>query len=166
MTAALNALLRKVDLFRGLDDSDIAEIVALCKVGRANKGHVVFREDSEGTEVYIVQAGSVEIQVGTRDSTGNIRQSTIMTVYSGQSFGELAILEGNGTRSATAVVSATPTTLIILPGDAFLALCERNTRIGYRVMRNLIDDLVYKLRSSSLLLRGHIKWRDNQLSQL
>ncbi len=163
--ALIIPLLQKVDIFQGLDESELTQIAELCRLGRAKKGHIIFREDAEGDELYVVYDGAVEIQVPTRGAGGKLHPSTIMTVYPGQSFGEMAIL-GGGTRSATAIVSATPTTLVVLPGDAFMDLCEQNTRIGYRVMRNLIDDLTYKLRSSSLLLRGNIKWQDGQLSQL
>ena len=164
INAAILVVLKRVELFRHLSDGELASIADLCSMARAKKGQVIFREDSEGDELYVVHEGAVEIQVQTRTNEGALQQSTVMTIYPGQAFGEMAIL-GGGSRSATAIASAS-TTLIILPGGEFTKLCEDNTRIGYRVMRNMIDDLVYKLRSSSILLRGNIKWKENQLSQL
>jgi CRP/FNR family transcriptional regulator, cyclic AMP receptor protein len=163
--AKVVSVLRRVEIFQGLGDLDLAQIAQLCQVGKAKKGQVIFREDTDGDDLYIVHDGAVEIQVLTRGSDGTTRQATINTLYEGQSFGEMALL-GGGSRSASAVASATPTTLLVLNGTEFAALCEKNTLIGYRVMRNLINDLTYKLRSASLLLRGHIKWQDGQLSQL
>jgi hypothetical protein len=32
-------------------------------------------------------------------------------------------------------------------------------------MRNLAQDLAYKLRSSNLLLRGNIRWRGDELGK-
>ena len=165
MSQAVVAILRRVEIFKDLGDPELAQIAQVCKGGKVKKGHVIFREDSDGDELYVVIDGAVEIQVGARGSDGSFRQSTINTLYEGQSFGEMALL-GGGSRSASAIASATPTTLLIVSGKDFAQLCEQNTLIGYRVMRNLINDLTYKLRSSSLLLRGHIKWQDGQLSQL
>ena len=38
-------------------------------------------------------------------------------------------------------------------------------RDGYRVIRNLAQDLAYKLRSSNLLLRGNIRWQRGELGR-
>ena len=164
-SSAITQVLQQVELFQGLTEAQLEQIANLCRMGRAKKGHIVFREESEGDELYIVYEGSVEIQVLTRNSDGEARLSTITTIYPRQTFGEMAIMD-EAVRSATAIASATPTTLIILPGTAFKQLCEADTAIGYRVTRNLVRDLIYKLRSSSILLRGNIKWKDGQLSQL
>lgn len=158
-------VLKRVDIFQGLSDGELQQIAQLCRVGKAKKGQVIFHEDSDGDELFIVHDGAVEIRVTTRGSDGASRQSTINTLYEGQAFGEMAIL-GGGSRSASAVANTTPTTLLVIRGGELSQLCEQNTAIGYRIMRNFINDLTYKLRSSSLLLRGHVKWQDNQLSQL
>jgi CRP-like cAMP-binding protein len=165
MSRGFVGVLRRVEIFKDLGDAELAQIAQLCKVGKAKKGQVIFREDSDGDDLYIVHDGAVEIQVSTRGSDGAVRQSAINTLYEGQSFGEMALL-GGGSRSASAIASAPLTTLLVINGADFTELCEQNTLIGYRVMRNLINDLTYKLRSASLLLRGHIKWQDGQLSQL
>ncbi len=157
-------ILRRVDIFQGLSDSELQQIAQLCRAGKVKKGQIIFQEDSDGDELYIVHDGAVEIRVSTRASDGGIRQSTINTLYEGQSFGEMAVL-GGGSRSASAVANM-PTTLLVIKGGDLSRLCDQNTAIGYRIMRNFINDLTFKLRSASLLLRGHVKWQDNQLSQL
>ena len=55
--------------------------------------------------------------------------------------------------------------MLVLNRFDFDRLCEHNPRVGYRVMRNIAEDLVYKLRSSSLLLRGQIKWQSGELGE-
>jgi hypothetical protein len=54
---------------------------------------------------------------------------------------------------------------LVIQEHDFANLCEANPRIGYCVMRNLAADLIYKLRSSNLLLRGNIRWRGDELSR-
>ncbi|GAA5531141.1 cyclic nucleotide-binding domain-containing protein [Herpetosiphon gulosus] len=165
MNSSVIAVLRRVDIFAGLSDLELSQIAQLCKVAKAKKGQIIFREDSDGDDLYVVHDGAVEIQVQTRGSDGQQRLSTINTAYEGQAFGEIAML-GGGSRSATAVASMNPTTLLVINGPELSTLCDTNTAIGYRIMRNFINDMIYKLRSASLLLRGHIKWQDNQLSQI
>lgn len=165
MNANVINVLRRVEIFKHLGDAELGAIAALCKVGRVKKGQVIFQEDAEGGELYVVHDGAVEIQVKTRGSDGKPRESTINTLYEGQSFGEMALL-GSGARSASAVAAATPTTLLVMDGTDLARLCDANPVIGARVYRNLLDDLAFKLRSASLLLRGHIKWKDGQLSTL
>jgi CRP-like cAMP-binding protein len=62
-------------------------------------------------------------------------------------------------------VAAEPVTLIVIDDGDFRNLCESNPRIGYTVMRNLAQDLAYKLRSSNLLLRGDIRWQSGELGR-
>ena len=56
-------------------------------------------------------------------------------------------------------------TLLVIKERDFATQCERNPRIGYRVMRNMASDLAYKLRSSNLLLRGNIRWQQGELGK-
>ena len=84
-------------------------------------------------------------------------------LYSGQCFGELVLLGGIA-RSAT-ITTAEPTTFIVIRQSDFHMLCDTSPRIGYIVMRNLAQDLAYKLRSSNLLLRGDIRWQSGELGR-
>ena len=56
-------------------------------------------------------------------------------------------------------------TLIVIREPDFRQLCDANPRIGYVVIRNLAQDLAYKLRSSNLLLRGNIRWQRGELGK-
>jgi len=55
-----------------------------------------------------------------------------------------------GKRSATVRCSQNNTVLHSIQGDAFTALCEENTAIGYVIMRNMAVDLSFKLRHRNL----------------
>ena len=74
INAAILVVLKRVELFRGLSDPELASIADLCSMARAKKGQVIFREDSEGDELYVVHEGAVEIQVQTRSTEGALQQ--------------------------------------------------------------------------------------------
>jgi CRP-like cAMP-binding protein len=61
-----------------------------------------------------------------------------------------------GPRSATVRCSADASQLYVLRRNDFIRLCEQDTDIGYKVMRNLAADLSFKLRHRNL------SWRLNQ----
>lgn len=154
-------VLGRVDIFRGLHPEELLEVARICGARSYKAGEVVFEEDSEGDDLYIVHRGSVEVLIWARAPTGESRQTTINTIWEGRSFGEMVLI-GGGTRSAT-IRCAEDCLLLVVNRFDFDRLCERNPRIGYRVMRNIAEDLVYKLRSSSLLLRGQVKWKEGEL---
>ena len=155
-------VLGRVDIFKGLGPPELLEVARICSARSYQSGDVVFEEDSEGDELYIIHKGSVEVLIWTRTAEGKTRQTAINTIWAGRSFGEMVLI-GGGTRSAT-IRCAEDTLLLVINRFEFDRICERNPRIGYRVMRNIAEDLVYKLRSSSLLLRGQVKWQEGELS--
>ncbi len=157
----VQSVLGQVGIFKGLTQEELLEVAPICSARSYRRGEVVVEEDAEGDDLYIIHRGSVEVLIWTRSPDGEVRQTPIHTLWAGRSFGEM-VLVGGGRRSAT-VRCAEDCLFLIINRFDFDRLCERNPRIGYRVMRNIAEDLVYKLRSSSLLLRGQIKWQEGEL---
>lgn len=155
--------LRRADIFAGLINDELIQIAGVCKAVKALPDQAIFNEGDEGDAVFIIDEGSVRVQLSTRRDDSSVAISTINMLYAGQCFGELVLLN-NANRSAT-VTAASPTTLIVIQESAFRTLCESSPRIGYMVMRNLAQDLAFKLRSSNLLLRGNIRWQRGELGK-
>jgi CRP/FNR family transcriptional regulator, cyclic AMP receptor protein len=155
--------LRRVEVFSGLSDEELLQVAATCKGRRQTAGAIVFQEGDDGDEMMVILDGCVRVSINTRLPDGGMAPSTINMLYTGQSFGEMVLL-GGATRSAT-VTCVDPCTLLVIKERDFAGLCERNPRIGYRVMRNMASDLAYKLRSSNLLLRGNIRWQQGELGR-
>ena len=155
--------LRRVEVFSGLSDEDLLQVATTCKGRRVAAGAVVFQEGDDGDEMMVILDGCVRVSINTKLSDGTMAPSTINMLYTGQSFGEMVLL-GGATRSAT-VTCVDPCTLLVIKERDFATQCERNPRIGYRVMRNMAGDLAYKLRSSNLLLRGNIRWQQGELGK-
>lgn len=161
MNSKVMESLRRVDIFNRLLDTELLQIASLCQVWRLHAGHIIFQEGDTGDELFIIQDGCVRVAINTRSADNTIVPATINVLYAGQSFGEMVLLDG-ATRTAT-VSSVEPCVLLVVKRHDFESLCDSNPRIGYCVMRNLAGDLSYKLRSSNLLLRGNIRWRQGEL---
>jgi CRP/FNR family transcriptional regulator, cyclic AMP receptor protein len=146
--------LRRAEIFAGLLDEELLKVAELCRALRVPAGKAVFNEGDGGDELYIIHEGNVRVMINSRKPDGTFAPSTINMLYKGQCFGEMILLN-SAARSAT-VVAADATTLIVIRESDFRQLCDANPRIGYVVIRNLAQDLAYKLRSSNLLLRGNM----------
>lgn len=156
-------VLGNVDLFKRVDPQDLLDIARICSARSYRAGEVVFEEESEGDELYIIHKGAVEVLIWTRTPEGKARQTAIHTLWDGRAFGEMVLI-GGGTRTAT-IRCVQDALLLVIDRYEFDRLCERNPRIGYQVMRNIAEDLIFKLRSSSLLLRGQVKWQEGELGR-
>lgn len=156
--------LRRVEIFNGLLDAELAKVATLCQGLKVPAGRAIFKEGDSGDELYIILDGCVRVMINTRGADGSFAPSTINRLYPGQCFGEMILLN-SAARSAT-VEATEPTTLIVIHELGFRQLCEADPRIGYVVIRNLAQDLSFKLRSSNLLLRGQIRWQHDELGKV
>lgn len=156
--------LRRVEIFNGLVDAELLKVAALCQGLKVAAGKAIFKEGDAGDELYIILDGCVRVMINTRSSDGSFAPSTINRLYPGQCFGEMILLN-SAARSAT-VEAVDATTLIVMHEHDFRQLCEADPRIGYVVIRNIAQDLAFKLRSSNLLLRGQIRWQHDELGKI
>lgn len=134
-------LLSHVELFHGLDSEQMASVSELIQFQEYANGDVIFHQGLEGDQMYVIANGQVEIRIYNKDEQG------YAAVYlgSGQVFGEMALID-DGPRSATVIAVEDNTQVYGFPIQEFNELCKRNTAIGYILMRNLAQDLSFKLR--------------------
>ena len=63
----------------------------------------------------------------------------------GQVVGEMTLVD-SGRRSASVISAEEGTIVYSIPNDVFSRLCETDTGIGYMIMRNIAQDMSFKLR--------------------
>jgi len=98
------------------------------------RGDVLFREGEPGTEMYVVQAGKVNITKTVRET-----EKILATLGAGEFFGEMSILN-HKPRSAGAVVAEDAKLLVIDP-KTFEAMIRGNVEIAVRLIKKLSDRL-------------------------
>lgn len=89
--------LRQIELFEGLSQGELQMVGRLLDELTAEPGEELMREGDHGYEMLVIEEGSAEVIQGGQ---------TIGTMGPGEYFGELALLEVGGRRTAT-VVAAT-----------------------------------------------------------
>lgn len=148
----LTELLKRSDLFYGLAEEHIQQLIAVGHWATYNADETIIREGDPSDELYIIQKGMVEVIVphGTvPDIPGPPEATPVVHLGEGQIFGEMGLVDRGG-RSATVRAVMDGTTVFVLPRDAFYRLCDQNHTIGYTVMRNIARDLSFKLRHRNL----------------
>ncbi|MFN2156741.1 MAG: cyclic nucleotide-binding domain-containing protein, partial [Anaerolineae bacterium] len=113
-------------------------------------GETIVRECESTHELYIIASGSAEVDLsGNSEPCG---PQSLISLGQGQVFGEMALVD-MGLRSATVRCSSDGTRVLVIDRHDLIGLCEHNTDIGYRVMRNLAADISFKLRHRNLSWR-------------
>ena len=93
-------------------------------------GEIIFSEGDIGTEMYIVQTGTVELLKAIGAET-----KVLATLEKGDFFGEMSVLE-DVPRTASAR-ARTDVELVRINGATFDAMLKSNTEIAVRMMRKL-----------------------------
>jgi CRP/FNR family cyclic AMP-dependent transcriptional regulator len=145
----LRQVLQGVDLFEGLKEDELEEVAKICYEKRYFPGDTIAKEGDTGDELFIITDGFVEILLGERPKSS---ARVVVSLGSGQIIGEMALLD-QGPRSASVRATSDPTIVQMIQRQDFDKLCQQNTNIGYKVMRNLAADLSFKLRHRNLIDR-------------
>lgn len=141
----LEQIIKHVELFQGLDDNQLKQIVDISKREIYAEDDTLFQQDGPGDCMYVITQGQIEVRV--RDEQGDVHSP--LYLGEGQIIGEVAMLD-EGTRSASAIAADEDTIVYKILRTDFNALCQRDTALGYNVMRNLALDLSFKLRHRNL----------------
>src|SRR5438045_9035957 len=89
-------LLSYIGLFESLTDDDLDALSRRLEEFDYADGTIVFNQGDEGSSLFIVEEGGVEISYGEGKS-----KVILATLFAGQYFGELSLFDGSP-RSATA----------------------------------------------------------------
>jgi CRP-like cAMP-binding protein len=90
-------LLARSELFSAFDEPALHKLVALSRPIECDRNFVLFEEDDEADELFVVRSGRVA--VGRRSIDG--RESLVALMEAGDLFGEMPLFD-QGTRSASA----------------------------------------------------------------
>ncbi len=119
--------LRKVTLFEGLSDRELEAVAHAAKERRFDTGDTVVVEGEGGVGFFVVADGTARVEAhGKR----------LGTISQGASFGEVALLDDGGRRSAT-VVAESPLRVYGLTAWQFTPLLEQHPSIAVKIAKML-----------------------------
>lgn len=123
-------LLRQIQLFESMEDADLEALGVKLSSRSFDEGAVIFAQGEVGDAMYLIEEGAVDIVAGTAS-----QRVTLASLFNGQYFGELSLLDG-APRSATAV-AARATLVLALERDDFVEFVKRRPEAALSIMHEL-----------------------------
>ncbi|HWP09502.1 MAG TPA: DUF1003 domain-containing protein [Polyangiaceae bacterium] len=125
-----SSLLREIPLFESMEDADLIALGNKLTQKAFAEGAVIFDQGDEGDAMYLIEEGAVDIVAGSGS-----QRVTLASLFSGQYFGELSLLDG-APRSATAL-AARPTHALALQRDDFVEFVRRRPEAALSIMHEI-----------------------------
>lgn len=139
-------LLAGSDLFKDLTDSELDGIVASASVRELRRGDVLFTEDDESNEVFVVDEGRIAMTQRSIDG----RESVIALMERGDLFGEMPLFDGLG--RSTEARALEPSTVTIIGYGPVRELYESRPQLLWSVVAMLSN----RLRSTDAALADSV----------
>ena len=124
-------ILRKVTLFESLSDKELEAVARATKERRYDTGDVIVSEGDTGVGFFVVAEGTARVEASGK----RVGQLT-----PGDSFGEVALLDEAGRRSAT-VIAESQTKLYGLTAWQFTPLLDQHPGLAVKIARSLAKTL-------------------------
>lgn len=128
-------VVRKVPLFAGLSDADLAAVAGLCRERSYPKGSVIVFEDDPGDAMYLVASGQVKVVHIAEDG----REVILSVMGAGAFFGEMAVIDDEP-RSAH-VIAMEESVLLILRREDFYSQLKQSPDTAIALLRELSSRL-------------------------
>lgn len=145
--AEIVQILKRCELFVGLNDSDLEKIAGLPSWRRHSyrSGQIIFREDTEAKDFYIVEDGTVSLAVAVhREGEKKLTLVRVDAVTKGDVFGWSSLIPPH-VRNMSAI-SVGATTTISVSGNELNKLMDEDHAIGYEIMKGLTRVIARRLR--------------------
>lgn len=120
------------ELFEGLPDEWVGDIVAGARRRRFARREVLFHEGDPAASVHLIARGRIAVRVST--PLGDV--ATLNLLVAGDALGEMALLSPGTPRSATAV-ALEPTETLAIDAARFAAMRDEQPVLGEVLIRLL-----------------------------
>jgi CRP-like cAMP-binding protein len=130
--------LKSLELFSAISEDILESLKPYLKVETYHAGDMIFKEGDQGTAMYIIEKGQIEIRK---------KDKTLSFFKEGSIFGEMALFE-NTERSADAV-ARTDLTLCLINSQDFRNFIFKHPEPGVQLLYNGIREMSRRLRRTS-----------------
>jgi len=146
-------VLKNINLFNGLTHKELLEVGKLCRESACKAGEVCLTEGGRVDTIRFVKKGKVSIEF---QAPRLFQRSEVVvdTLSDGEIFAWSALVTSTLTASVKAIE---PTEVIEINAVELSALCEKKTRIGYIIMKNLTQVINSRLTKSRKQLLSAIE---------
>jgi CRP-like cAMP-binding protein len=141
-------ILKRTELFRDLDDEQIALIEKMCTAKEFAAGTVICKQGALGENTYVIEEGLVGIIL----EVGPLAQRQVQTAANYETFGWSAMIEPY---ISTATVRALEKTKVFaFNGRELCSLCNHDPEVGCKICRSVARVIGERLRQAYIQLLG------------
>ena len=146
--------LKKVTLFKNLDESQIKKIMTIMTLSEIKKNEMITREGEHGDSMFILLKGEVEISkslfISPLSSAESLQEKALNRLTEDQhSFlGEMALFLDKPERSAS-IRAVRACTLAVLQKNELLKMLDKDTTIASIIYKNIAAELCKRLIKSN-----------------
>ena len=120
-------IMRRVALFEGLSGRELQSVADAAKERRYDTGDTIVSEGESGVGFFVIADGEARVE------SHGARRATLRP---GASFGEVALLDETGRRSAS-VIAESPMRVFGITAWQFTPLLEQNPAIAIKIAKGL-----------------------------
>lgn len=136
--------LKSNQLFSKLSQKELTLVAKMVHVRQFDSGEVVFAQYEKGLGMYMIAKGSVEIKVRTPEGP----EVLVTTLEPGSFFGELALIDQDNKRTASAYAQE-PSVLIGFFKPDLMEITERKPETGIKILFQLSKVLGKRLNETT-----------------
>lgn len=144
-------MLQKSPLFSGFSLDEIRRLAGYMQLYRAERGVAILREGDPGDYMMLLLEGRVNVLKNDHQN----RQKLIAEVAAGQTFGEMAMVDGEP-RFATCITTE-DVVYAVLSRDTLARIVNEEPRLGAKILVELLEMLTKRLRQTSDMLVDYLK---------
>jgi CRP/FNR family transcriptional regulator, cyclic AMP receptor protein len=145
--------LRRVVLFKEVEEQVILALWPSFRERRLRKGDVLFRAGDPGEELYLIKDGSIVV---SKPVTGRVEQ-VLSRLAAGEVFGEMSLFGDERRRSATCQADV-DTTLYSLDRDSLNRFVASSPLAAAKFFQQMAQVAFKRLRDSSDLVAEVTRW--------
>lgn len=143
-------LIKKAEIFDGLDDEEFAIIAEICSEQKFQSAQKIFKEGEPGNRLFIISEGEVRI---SRDVPGS-GEEALTVLKAGACFGEMSLFD-RSERSTDAIANKDSVLVTITRAD-FEMLLDFNRELAYKILWSIVRLLSKRLRIANDNLRSFL----------
>ncbi len=136
--------LRPCELFVGLNDPELQQIAAIAREETYQAEELICAEREVADRLFILQEGRVQVHVRLQSALEPSDEATIEEVEPGRIFGWSSLVKQQ--RFTASARALEPATVIVIEAANLNALFERDTHLGFVVMKQLAEVIASRLR--------------------
>jgi CRP-like cAMP-binding protein len=145
--------IKAIRFFRGLTDEELDQIANLCGETSFAEGEICQTEGLASNRVNLILKGRVGTVIRIPNITSIGSEIILDVLRENDMFGWSSLIKGT---PWSTLKTLEPVEVMYINAEDLLDLCERNSRIGYIVMRNLSSLIASRLRRNRMSMLNAI----------